>query len=134
MSTFKFMAIANTKTHKAGGTPTTPNRQGKLPIQFSILAGTAPNRAIVLDGSVAENLKIEAGGTYLLQATFKENNDYGDNYTIVNRGSVTVMESLTVEQALGTPNVVQTSNGKTVSQVKAETPEFAEAGEGNGID
>lgn len=133
MTTFKFMAIANTKTHKAGGTPTTPNRQGKLPIQFSVIAGTAPNRAIVLDGSVGETLKIEAGCTYLLQATFKENNEYGDNYTIVNRGTVSIMESLTVEEALGTPNVVQTTNGKIVSQIVKETPEFAKAGEGNGM-
>lgn len=131
MSTFKFAAVVATKTHKAGGSLTTPDTNNKLPIQFSPVAGVAPNRALVLSGTVAESLGFEAGNTYFVQATFKENNEYGDNYTILNRGKLSTIEALDVEDRLGQPRVIQTENGKNVS-VKAEVEETITSE--NGID
>lgn len=127
MSTFIFSAVASTKTHKTGGDLTSPDMQNNLPIQFTVLAGTAPSRAIVLNGTVAKSLGIEANSTYLLQATFKEHNAYGDNFQITNCGKLDVIQMLDTKDRLGAPNVVQTENGRRIG-VKVEDEVSAENG------
>ena len=109
---FSFVAVAQTKTYNAGGTEAKPDKNGNLPIQLTVVAGKCPNRAIVMSGSVAIGPGIEAGNTYVLQANYRDTNDYGDNWSHTVLGKLTPVDLAqlpTFIKAYGQPQLIDAS-------------------------
>lgn len=57
-----------------------PNRNGKTPVYLNSLNGELPDRARVLDGTIAERSNVKVGETYALSLTQTGNGDYGPTY------------------------------------------------------
>lgn len=115
-----FVATATEKCFVKGGGNASADINGNFPVQFTVFAGTCPARALVISGTLAQALKIEAGNTYVLEATFRENNEYGDNFTITNLGKPELYELPKYKTNFGAARVVQTENGKIVNAEKVE--------------
>lgn len=104
-NSFLFVATATTKHFNAGGAQASADVNGNMPIQFTVLAGKAPRRSLVIAGTIAASNGIEAGKTYALQATLRDINDYGDNWNILVIEPVSITTLLQVKQQLGVPSV-----------------------------
>lgn len=116
MNSTTFVATCNTKTMVKGGNPAKSDVNGHLPIQLSVIAGRCPNRALVISGTVAKNLGIESGNTYVLQATYAGTSEkYGDNFNIQKLGQPELYELPKYVEAYGSPQVLETKEGKFVS-------------------
>jgi len=113
---FQIVAVANTKTFNKGGAEASVDKNGNYPIQLTVLAGRCPNRAIVMSGSVAIGLGIEAGNTYVLQVGFRDTNEFGDNWNHTVLGKLTPIDLAalpTFVKSFGQPKLVDGS-GTTV--------------------
>lgn len=106
---FSFVAVAQTKTFNKGGVESSLDKNGNYPIQLTVVAGKCPSRAIVMSGSVAIGLGIEAGNTYVLQANYRDTNEYGDNWNHTVLGKLTPVDLAQLPQftkAFGQPQLV----------------------------
>ena len=129
MSNFIFVATTTTKRFVKGGAPAMPDKNGKMPVQLTVLAGTAPARSTVVSGTIAENINLEVGNTYVVQATFNESNSYGDQFNLSVLGKPALFEIPKYVSTYGPANVVQTEEGKRVGQAdQVEEEEYAENG------
>jgi hypothetical protein len=75
-------------------TSATPNKNGEMPLYLNGINGILPERARVLDGTVARNLGIEPGNNYMLGVTPTGTNEYGTTFAYSNMGKVSAMEML----------------------------------------
>ncbi len=120
---FSFVAVAQTKTFNKGGVESSVDKNGNLPIQLTVIAGKCPNRAIVMSGSVAIGLGIEAGNTYVLQANYRDTNEYGENFshTVLSKlSAIDLVQLPNFVKAYGQPQLVDTTVPETVSATNGE--------------
>lgn len=89
---FQAVVVASEKRFVKGGGDASPDVNGNMSIQFTTLAGKLPTRALVLSGTVAQAQGIEAGNTYVVQATYRDTNSYGENFNITNLGKLTPID------------------------------------------
>lgn len=124
---FQFVATASTKHYNKGGAPSNVDVNGNYPIQLTIVAGQCPSRATVMSGTIAESLGIEAGQTYILQANYRNTNEYGDNWGHIVLSKLSAADFIQLPaliKAFGQPQVV-TDNVQT--EVKSATNPLAVA-------
>lgn len=122
---FLVVATANTKTHNKGGAETTPDKNGNLPIQLAVLAGKCPNRAIVINGSLAIGLGIGEKQTYILQINYRDTDTYGDNWNHQVLSQLSAVDFIQLPKFVkeyGQPNVVDATASveTTVSATNGE--------------
>ena len=107
---FSFVAVANTKTYNKGGAEASLDVNGNYPIQLSIIAGKCPIRALVMSGSIAISNNIESGNTYVIQASYRDTNEYGDNWNHQVLGKLSAVDLAKLPEfikSFGTPTVVE---------------------------
>jgi hypothetical protein len=108
-TTFQVVVNATTKHFVKGGGQSSADVNGNLPIQFTPLAGQMPSRATVISGTIAQTLGITEGNCYVLQVTFRDTNEYGDNYNVQNLGKLQVTDLAKLNEfkaSFGQPAVV----------------------------
>ena len=80
------------------------DKNGNAPVILNVLAGKAPNR-MVLSGTIALNMGIEVGETYLFNVREVESNEYGRQFTWTKAKTCNVADILSGVQTLGQPEV-----------------------------
>lgn len=126
-TTFQAVVVASEKRYNKGGGDATVDVNGNYPIQFTIVAGKLPARALVISGTIAQSLGFDAGNTYVTQASFRDTNEYGDNWNHVKLGQLSAIDMAKLPdfiKAFGKPQVVSVDT-------KVEVEE--EVGADNGI-
>jgi len=128
---FNAIVKANTKEFMAGGAPASPDRNGQMPIQFNVLYGTFPNRALTLSGTVAERQGILANKVYNVQATRLEDNEYGPQFQVSVISEISgidlVLNAKTLTDNLGEGKVI------TVDAPVQETEDVTADAEANSV-
>ncbi len=86
----------------------TSDKNGKYPVMLNCIAGTMPNRN-VLSGTVAENLGIEVGKSYLMQVRETGFDKlFGRDFTFVKiRELESADDTVRTCKDLGKPNVIR---------------------------
>lgn len=94
--------LASVNTYNQG----TVDKNGKEPLMLNVIAGTSPNM-FVINGTIAENIGIEVGSTYLLQVRETEKSEeYGRQFTHNKLEQVTGMDIIRAKNELGAPVIV----------------------------
>lgn len=126
-ASFIFVATATTKHFNKGGAESSVDKNGNYPIQLTVSAGKAPARSLVISGSVAMSQGIEAGKTYVVQATLRDINDYGDNWNHLVLGTLTTLDLIKLNDfkaAYGQPKVINYADSEVeVSATNGESEE-----------
>ena len=119
-ASFVFVATATTKHFNKGGVESSVDKNGNYPIQLTVSAGKAPSRSLVISGSVAMSQGIEAGKTYVIQASLRDINDYGDNWNHLVLGTLdatALVDLPKFRQSYGPANVFNYSEVETKESV-----------------
>ena len=106
---FQAVVVAQEKRFIRGGAEASVDVNGNYPVQLTVIAGKLPARALVISGTVAQSVGINPGATYVIQANFRDTNEYGDNYTWTKLGTLSVLDLAKLPdfiQAFGKPQVV----------------------------
>lgn len=101
-NSFFLATVANFKGDNA-----TPDKNGLEPVILDVLAGTCPNKR-VLAGTVAMNLGLESGNSYMLKWTqLEDDTEYGTQYgfTLVHK-IVDPLQIISVGSALGPAKLI----------------------------
>jgi len=107
--TFQAVVVANEKRYIKGGGDANVDINGNYPIQFTVVAGKLPARSLVLSGTVAAQQGFEAGNTYVTQVSFRDTNEYGDNWNHTKLGALTPIDLAKLPEfirAYGKPQVI----------------------------
>lgn len=117
MSTFSGMIIASVNDFTNG----TPDKHGKAPVILNVVAGKCPNRH-VLSGTVAENMKIEVGNTYLFNVREgAEDAEYGRQFVFNKLKELSVHEIVSAASTLGEAQMFDVAEGvKSPAKVNSE--------------
>lgn len=82
------------------------DKNGKAPIFMNILGGKAPNKALVWSGTIAENVGLELGKTYLIQIRETDGTEeYGRGFNISKVAEMSALEVLQAEKLVGKAEV-----------------------------
>jgi hypothetical protein len=93
------------------------DKNGKSPIFLNIVSGKCPNRN-VLSGTVAENIGLEEGKTYLLQVREIESDaKYGRRFTYAKLAEMGALEILQAQSLAGKAELFDAGQAEVV-----ETP------------
>ena len=96
------------------------DKNGKNPVILNVVSGTFPNRN-VLSGTVAENLGIEIGHTYLMQVREVEPNEFGRQFVYSKLKELDALEIVEASATMGEAKLIKVEEQKT-----AKTDVFAE--------
>lgn len=122
-TTFQAVVNVTTKHFVKGGGQATADVNGNMPIQLTPLAGQIPSRGTVISGTIAQTLGLEAGNSYVVQITYRDTNDYGDNYNVQNLGKLQVTDLAKLNEfktSFGQPTVVTDDVEAAVSATNGE--------------
>jgi hypothetical protein len=115
------MIIASVNAYTQG----TNDKNGKSPVILNVVSGTFPNRNVI-SGTVAENLGIETGHTYLFQVREVEANEYGRQFIYSKLKELEALEIVTAAAQMGAAVLVdidktaETKTKEALSQAKSE--------------
>lgn len=99
-----------------------PDVNGKMSLYLSPFAGEIPRNARVLNGTVAENLGVEAGNSYLIRIEYTgDHEEYGPQFRHMNATKLSASEILDLyaEQA-------KSNAPWNPGQTQTEVEDFAE--------
>lgn len=115
----KFSGLALVNAVLCSGGNFEADKNGLNPVMLVSVAGIIPNRN-VLSGTVAANLGIVPGKTYLVQCTETEPDEkYGRRFRYNKLSEPTMMEIVQSQQVLGTGSLFRVED----ANVEEETPE-----------
>lgn len=117
MSNFSGMIIASVNAFTNG----TPDKNGKAPVILNVVAGKCPNRHVI-SGTVAENMGIEVGNTYLFNVREgAEDATYGRQFVFNKLKELTVLEIVSAAATVGEAQMFDVSeNVKVTNKVSGE--------------
>lgn len=102
----------------------TPDKNGKMPVIITNVGGKCPNRNVI-SGSIAENLGVEIGKTYLMQVReTKTDEKYGRQFAYTALKELEAMEIVNATIGLGKAEMIDVSvkvKEKTSSDVFEQT-------------
>lgn len=83
------------------------DKHGLAPVIIEALAGSCPNKRVI-SGTVAKNMGIEVGSTYIFKFTMlEEDPEYGSQYSFLSCGLIDdPMKILDIEERLGSANII----------------------------
>ena len=120
------MTIVNANAFKKAGH--THDHNGKQNIFLSPLAGKMPNKALVMSGTIAEQLGIEVGKNYLLAISEgKPDPKFGRQFSTINMGEISGIDVLTHMDKLGEAVVVDVTKEQPVTAPVAPVAAVADA-------
>ena len=115
---FTGMIIASVNYFNQGS----PDKNGKNPVILNVVAGKCPNRT-VLSGTVAENMDIKVGKTYLF--TIREgqpSEEYGRQFVFGKLKELDALEIIDAATKIGSAQIFDVSEEVTI---KAEEVKVA---------
>ncbi len=103
------------------------DKNGLMPVILIPVAGRIPNRN-VLSGTVADNMGVEIGSTYLFKITEVEpDKEYGRRFTYTPLSKLGVLEILEAQQKLGDGIIFSVDTEDNSEPKVAEISEFEAA-------
>lgn len=129
MNTTTINTTALVKTSTASATTYALDKNGLLPMVFTPLAGSIPNKAMFVSGTVARNENMLPNKMYLVQIVEGNKSDlYGRQFRVSNLGEVSALDFATKNKdfvtSLGVANVFTVE--EEVATAKISTAEKAE--------
>lgn len=108
------------------------DKNGLMPVIITNVAGKCPNRN-VLSGTIAQNLEIETGKTYLFQVReTKTSEKYGRQFAYTSLKELGAMEIVNAAQGLGKAEMVDVTakveDESSTKQFETTENEFADQG------
>lgn len=100
------------------------DKNGKDPVILVVLAGKCPNRNVI-SGTVAENIEIETGKSYLFQVReAEESDDYGRQFVFTKAETLDAKGILESSKILGKAEVFDVTSDADISETEEhESPE-----------
>ena len=126
MNTTTINTTALVKTSTASATTYALDKNGLLPMVFTPLAGSIPNKSMFVSGTVAQNEGMLPNKMYLIQVVEGNKSDlYGRQFRVSNLGEVSALDFATKNKdfvaSLGAANVF-TVEEEEVTKIKTGEP------------
>ena len=119
MANFNGMIVASVNSFTKGEN----DKNGKAPVILNVIGGTCPNRN-VLSGTVAENIGLEVGKTYLLSVREGEvDATYGRQFVYSKLSELRGLEIVQTQREVGPAAIFDVAASSSRQEVNA-TSEF----------
>ena len=96
------------------------DKNGKEPIILNVVAGKFPNRN-VLSGTVAENLGVQVGKSYIFQVREVESNAYGRQFVYTVVSEINGLDLIKATKELGMAQMIEVDEKLSSTDIFANT-------------